>query len=191
MSKSKKKMSMAWNRFVAAVSSQVPDAAARQFSPASRSDILVAKKGTDDLLPPSLEELYSVTGGLEVAGFLPDKFTDDDLTFSILPLSEVLSYYRGQMDECKIFGGIWCFVPSFLRVTALVKEPGEGLWNPAWIPFAWDGAGNLQFVSGVWPFRIFQYNHESADIKLCGKNLISYLNSVAAKIETGEYSVED
>ncbi|MCA9077558.1 MAG: SMI1/KNR4 family protein [Planctomycetaceae bacterium] len=144
----------------------------------------------DVQLPSCLSALYEVTNGLDLPGYLPDLFSSNDMSFSLIRAEHLVEWYRGQMSNDGSRGGAWTLLPHWMKVLSIGYR-ADGLWNRHWLPFATDGAGGVQFISTNWPSCVCQYDSETFGIRRSGRTLSAYLQWVSRRIRNGTFEVLD
>lgn len=135
-------------------------------------------------LPLQLLELYEITNGVSISGYMPDQFGKMQMTFSLLPIDEVESEYKNLMRMTPRKSSLWNMLPQMIR-TMTAGDEAEAVWHPTWIPFAEDGAGSYQFVKSSGSKAVYQYDCSTWAIRKCGSSLAAYFKKVTSKIESG------
>ena len=116
-------------------------------------------------LPEPLNRLYSATGGLKVTGYLPDKIGGNQMSYSLMPASQVIST-RSHMIS--------------------LSEEGEAEWSAGWYPFAEDGASGYLVVDEDSDWSVCQYDGGSWQSERCANSLARFFQDVAAGIKSGK-----
>lgn len=176
-----------WNEFVDAVGTHVPDVQKRVL-PRHSFKLTRDWQKAFEFIPPPLIEFYQLTDGLRLSGYLPDVYSETkELTFSIIPAEEMASFYFDRMEQSRMLD-----LPGFLIGTPLWFRLLRGsmwdtdVWQDNWFPFAWDGAGGLHFISGLWPHHVHQYNGELFTVRRIARTLPGYFRMARTLVESGQ-----
>ena len=147
-------------RIEAWISRNIPLAVSEFKPPALPKALRKAEEVLGQPIPNELSELLRLHDGISISGILPDVEESVGVTFSVCSTGEL----------------------------ALIADSTQCL-KRSFIPFASDGAGNLQGIDIARNDCVVQFDHEEGSYKKIDKSLGKYLTRVAEHIESGRYEV--
>lgn len=175
-----------WTSFVDAVGQHVPNIQERVLP---RHSFALTREWQKEFefFPTQMVEFYRLTDGLRLSGYLPDVYSETkELTFSIIPAEEMAGFYMDRMEQSQMLDepGILVLTPLWFRVLRGAMWDTD-VWQDSWFPFAWDGGGDLHFISALWPHNVFQYNHELRGVKRIARTLPGYFRFAEKVVRHG------
>lgn len=173
-----------WGRIVAWLRANAPPDAIDPFPESSRAavDRVAAELGVP--VPPQLVDFHAALHLLGSSSTLPAA-DDDPMSFTPLPLDELLAEWKSQRD-----------LVAAGEFADLSPQPDAGIveawWHPGWIPFAGNGGGDLFCIDAAPAAdgcvgQVVAYAHESGRRRRLASSLESYMQDLADRMERGEF----
>ncbi|WP_442485405.1 SMI1/KNR4 family protein [Aeoliella sp. SH292] len=178
----------AWNALEQEVLKRISEAKAASTPPAPRADITLAEGIYGRSYPIELKELYHIHNGYNVSGYLPSRFSASRACeFGVMPAKEAAEIWQLYMEQSPSARAIF-WLPSVVRtiLSEFFYPASEQLWNPKWIPFAENGAGDVLFVDTSRRNRVGEYSHETRETRFVARSLSKYFLDTAEKMAKGK-----